>query len=216
MQLLLQKESALTDYYKMLHSQSENQSILIHDIKKHLQSIELLNEEKDHEKIGFYIQQLLLSSELKECSRICDRELLNAILARYQRTCSEQGITFHADIRKGTTDFLSDSDLTPLFCNLLENALEAIGAIENPYIEISTGKREHSPFVLLTVVNSCRINPFSNHNESLKTTKTDKQNHGFGLKSIRKIVEKYGGEMQMYYHEETLTFHTVITLKRMS
>ena len=216
MQLLLQKECALTDYYKMLHSQSENQSILIHDIKKHLQSIEMLNEEKDHEKISLYIQQLLLSSELKERSRICDRELLNAILSRYQRICSERNITFHADIRKGTTDFLSDSDLTPLFCNLLENALEAIRSIENPYIEISTSKREHAPFVLLTVINSCRINPFSNHNESLQTTKPDKRNHGFGLKSIRKIVEKYEGEIQMYYHEETLTFHTVITLKRIS
>ena len=84
----------------MLHSQSENQSILIHDIKKHLQSIEMLNEEKDHEKISLYIQQLLLSSELKERSRICDRELLNAILSRYQRICSERNITFHADIRQ--------------------------------------------------------------------------------------------------------------------
>ena len=38
MQLLLQKETDFTEYYKMLLSQSENQAILIHDIKKHLQS----------------------------------------------------------------------------------------------------------------------------------------------------------------------------------
>lgn len=44
MQLLLQKESDSAQYYEMMLSQNENQSILIHDIKKHLQSIKLLNE----------------------------------------------------------------------------------------------------------------------------------------------------------------------------
>ena len=39
MQLLLQKESDSAQYYKMLNVQNENQRILIHDIKKHLQSI---------------------------------------------------------------------------------------------------------------------------------------------------------------------------------
>ncbi len=39
MQLLLQKEANSAEYYAMLLSQNENQSILIHDIKKHLQSI---------------------------------------------------------------------------------------------------------------------------------------------------------------------------------
>ena len=42
MQLLVQKESDKAEYYKMLQMQYENQRILIHDIKKHLQSIDLL------------------------------------------------------------------------------------------------------------------------------------------------------------------------------
>lgn len=46
MQLLLQKESDSAAYYEMLRSQYENQRILIHDIKKHLQSIDLLNEKR--------------------------------------------------------------------------------------------------------------------------------------------------------------------------
>ena len=101
MQLLLQKESDLTEYYEMLLSQNENQSILIHDIKKHLQSIDMLNDEKDHEKISAYIRQLMHSSDLKEFSRLCDHEMLNAILSRYQRQCSDKQIDFHADIRSG-------------------------------------------------------------------------------------------------------------------
>ena len=59
LQLLLQKESDSVEYYEMMLAQNENQSILIHDIKKHLQSIRLLNEKNDSDKINDYIQQLM-------------------------------------------------------------------------------------------------------------------------------------------------------------
>lgn len=214
MQLLLQKETDFTEYYKMLLSQNENQSILIHDIKKHLQSIELLLTKNECNKAISYIQQLLLSSDLKETARICDQELLNAILSRYKRHCDEKHISFHADIRSGSTEFLSDNDLTSLFCNLLDNSVEAIFNIQDPFIEINTSKREKTPFIVITVINSCLINPFTNSNGTLSTRKSDKHKHGFGIKSIRKIVSKYHGYMQMYYNPETLSFHTVITLKQ--
>lgn len=214
MQLLLQRESNFTEYYKMVLAQHENQSILIHDIKKHLQSIELLNEQNNRQKISAYIQQLLLSSDLKEVSRICDHEMLNAILSRYKRQCDDKHISFIADIRNGTTDFLSDNELTSLYCNLLENAIEAAGNVQNPYIEINTTKRENTSLVVITVINSCLTNPFCATPEGkLITHKQEKQKHGFGIKSIKKIVKKHHGNMQMYYNGDTLTFHTIITLK---
>lgn len=214
MQLLLQKESNSTEYYKMLLLQNENQSILIHDIKKHLQSIDLLNHQGNQDKISAYIQQLMLSSDLKEVSRLCDHEMLNAILSRYQRQCADKNIAFHADIRSGTVNFITDTDLTSLFCNLLDNAMEAASALPNSFIEISISKREKTPFVVITLINSCRKNPFSKHNGTLATTKADKRKHGFGIKSIHKTVKKYHGDMQMYYNDDTLTFHAIITLKQ--
>ena len=125
MQLLLQKESDSVEYYEMMLSQNENQSILIHDIKKHLQSIKLLNEKNNSDKINAYIQQLMESSDLKETSKICDNEMLNAILCRYQRQCNEKHIVFHTDIRSGAIQNIYHHDLTSLFCNLLDNAVES-------------------------------------------------------------------------------------------
>lgn len=213
MQLLLQKESDFTEYYKMLLSQNANQAILIHDIKKHLQSIASLNEQNAPDKVSAYIHQLLLSSDLKETARICDNELLNAIMARYKRQCNNMGIAFTADIRSGVLNYMSDSDLTSLFCNLLDNATEAAGKVPDSYIEVNICKRENTPFVLITVVNSCRVNPFSNSGGKLISTKPDKHAHGFGTKSIKSVCKKYNGDIQMYYNEESLTFHTVITIR---
>lgn len=214
MQLLLQKEANAAEYYEMLLSQSENQSILIHDIKKHLQSIDMLNAKKESDKISAYIKQLMLSSDLKETAHLCDNEMLNAILCRYKRQCDLQKISFHADIRCGTMDFITDTDLTSLFCNLLDNAFESASGIPESFIEISTSQRTKTPFVVITIINSSRKNPFSDSSEMLPTNKADKRRHGFGIKSIRKTVNKYHGDIQMYYNDDTLTFHSIITLKQ--
>lgn len=213
LQISLQKESDSAEYYEMLLSQSENQSILIHDIKKHLQSILTLNDKKENDKVRAYIEQLLSSSDLMEISKLCDHEMLNTILSRYKRQCSNKYITLHTDIRSGSIHFLSDTDLTSLFCNLLDNAYEAACNIPDSFIEIIAGKKEKTPFTIITVVNSCRINPFDHANGRLTTTKSDSAKHGFGVKSIQKIVDKYHGNMEMYFDEETMTFHSVIMLK---
>lgn len=174
-QLQLQKEYDLTEYYKLLIEQHENQSILIHDIKKHLNSISLLNQQKDAQKIDFRI-----------------------------------------DIRKQSMSFLETNDLTSLICNLLDNAFESASLQENSYIELHISRKENTPFTLLTLTNSCRTNPFSEDGKKLITRKQNKLRHGYGIKSITRIVEKYHGDIQMYYDEESNSFHTVLTLKNLS
>ena len=213
MQIQLQKEHDSAEYYKMLIAQNENQRILIHDMKKHLQSIALLNEDNENEKIRAYINQLMQSSDLLEFSKICDHKILNNILCRYKKVCNDLHIAFHADIRSNTTTFLSDSDVTSLFCNMLDNAVEASNHIKDSYIEITAAQRKHTPFVIITIINSCAGNPFSPNGE-LVSSKQNPQAHGFGIKSIEKIIHNYNGNIQMYYDEETSTFHTIIMLKK--
>lgn len=213
MQIQLQKEHDSAEYYKMLIAQNENQRILIHDMKKHLQSIALLNEDNQNEKIRAYINQLMQSSDLLEFSKICDHKILNNILCRYKKVCNDLHIAFHADIRSNTTTFLSVSDVTSLFCNMLDNAVEASNHIKDSYIEITAAQRKHTPFVIITIINSCAGNPFSPNGE-LVSSKQNPQAHGFGIKSMEKIIHNYNGNIQMYYDEETSTFHTIIMLKK--
>lgn len=214
--LLLQKESDTAKYYEMLLSQYDNQSILIHDIKKHLQSIDLLNDQHDYEKISSYIKQLLLSSDLRDAAKLCDHALLNAILGRYKKQCLSLHISFLTDIRSGVLQFMAENDITSLFCNLLDNAVEACESFPDAFIEVTAYKNENTPYVVITVTNSCRSDPFAalpaNRRRHKLTGKPDAVRHGFGLKSIRKTISKYDGDMEMYYEQETLTFHSVILL----
>ena len=213
MQILLQKEYDTALYFEALQQHDEKQKILIHDIRKHLLSIAKLNENGDTEKIAAYIDQIIQSSDLQDSVQICDNNLLNAIIFRAKQQCKETDTSFIIDIRSGCTDFLSEYDLTVLFSNLLDNAIDAAKDIPDSYIELSV--TPHSDQVIITVINSCRKNPFSDKSRQLITTKKNKERHGYGLKSIQRVVDKYEGDSRFYFNEENYTFHTVLILRQM-
>lgn len=213
LQLQLQKENDDANYYRLLFEQDENQKILIHDIKNHFNSILTLLEKEKYDEIRNYITHVSQSTSLKETYHICDNEFLNTILCRYSQLAAEQHTTFKVDIRKNSTLFLTPNDLTSLFCNLLDNALEATVNIPNSFIELSVTEKPDISLSVLTLVNSCLENPFSDSKHILVTTKADKQIHGFGTKSISRVTKKYKGHLQNYYDEGTKTFHTVIAFK---
>ena len=213
MQLLLQKEYDTALYFDALHQQDEKQKILIHDIRKHLLSIADLNEKGNPEKIAAYINQIIQSSDLQNSVRICDNDMLNTILYRIQQQCKASGTSFLTDIRSGCVDFLSEYDMTALFNNLLDNALDAAKSIPDSYIELSVTPHSNNK-IIITMINSCRKNPFSKNSRRLTTTKKNKLRHGYGIKSIQRVVDKYNGDSKFYFNEENYTFHTVLILKR--
>lgn len=215
MQILLQKEYDTALYFDALHQQDEKQKILIHDIRKHLLSIADLNEKGDTKKIAAYINQIIQSSDLQDSVRICDNNLLNTILFRTKQQCKASGTSFLTDIRSGCTDFLSEYDMTALFSNLLDNAIDATKNIPDSFIELSVTPHSDKK-IIITMINSCRKNPFSNNNRQLITTKHNKQRHGYGIKSIQRVVKKYEGDSRFYFDVENYTFHTILILKRIS
>ena len=154
------------------------------------------------------------SSDLKETTKLCDHEMLNSILCRYQRHCNDKHIIFHTDIRSGTVQHIYPRDLTSLFCNLLENAVESAENIPDSFIELTVQKKENSPFLIIILINSCQNTPVYNPEGLPISHKSDNGRHGFGIKSIKKVVKQYHGNLQMYYDNDSGTFHTILTLKQ--
>ena len=205
LQLQLQKERDSMEYYRMLLSRNESQSILIHDIKKHLQSIALLNDQNEHEKIASYIDSIINSSDLQQSVQICDNKLLNAIINRYLEECRNKNIRFHADIRKDTVNFMKEDNLTALFCNILDNAYTAASKAEDSFIELNVRKGENTDYTVITMKNSCGENPFLPRRKN--------KGHGYGLKSVERIAALYDGHMETYFEDDENVYHTIVVLK---
>ena len=79
---------------------------------------------------------------------------------------------------------------------------------------VTVEKKENSPFIIIILINSCRSTPVYDQDGLPVSHKANKGRHGFGIKSIKKVVKQYHGNLQMYYDNDSGTFHTIITLKQ--
>lgn len=214
LQIVLKEKRNEASYFNARHQQDEKQKIIIHDIRNHLQSIAVLNEKGERDKIASYINHITQSSELSKAIHICDNDFLNAIIFSCGQKCKEYGIALEVEIRD-IADFLSEYDMTALFGNLLNNAVEAACKIQDSFIELHIIPHSNGGSIIVTMVNSCTNDPFSSMHK-LSTTKNNKWRHGYGMKSIQCVIKKYHGDLQLYFDNNTHTFHTIVLLSKPS
>lgn len=213
MQLQLQNEKNQLEYYKLLLKQDEEQKIVIHDIKNHLNHVGLLNEEGDSERTREYIAGLLNMYNMNTKIKFSDNDMLNIVLNRYQRICSENNIRFEIDVRNENLDYMSDVDVTALLGNILDNAIEAANKVRDGFMELSITRSSKNQ-TLITLQNSSETAPKIKGDKIFVTTKEDKEKHGIGMKSVSRVIEKYSGTFKAYYDEAEKVFHLVILLIR--
>ena len=108
----------------------------------------------------------------------------------------------------GKIDGINEYDLCNLIGNMLDNAVEAAeNAGDNAVIEVSLFSDKHK--MIFTVSNSISKSVL-NSNPELKTVKDEPDLHGFGVKTIKAIAEKYDGNVDFY--EENLVFFCRVLL----
>ena len=97
-------------------------------------------------------------------------------------------------------------DLCIILSNALDNAIEANIGIENPenrYIKLKMHGDE--TYTVISVINPTPAVPVRLSGNRYLTSKKDKGNHGFGLKSIESTAKKYDGEMLTKCEDGTFT-----------
>ena len=128
------------------------------------------------------------------------------ILRYYQTECNKTGIDFSVGVRSNAIDFMEPADITALFGNALQNALEASVLSEDKVIELSINRLEPSENIVVVINNSCQKSPTMDADGNWLTTKADHGTHGIGMRSIRSVAAKYQGDFYSQYNEEKRRF----------
>lgn len=211
--LQLQSEIEKNDFYQALESNYDNQQILIHDINNHLHYIAEHLSDNTSDEVFRYVNKLINSDTLNTTMIYCSDNRLNAILNRYANTCTANNIEYTVDAYNSDTSFISSECLTALFCNLLDNAVEACAGVSDAFINIKITPVSDYRRTFISISNSYAIAPITNTSGEFISTKPDSLHHGYGLKSVRKVVAKYYGNIESFADEDQLTFYNLITLE---
>lgn len=208
-QILLdyQQEKNTIDYYDLLREQNENSKILIHDITKHLKIIQQLSENKDS-NIAQYISEIVNDFSIMNPIDYCNNPTVNLITHRYYEICKKNNINFTISIKNANIDFIKEHDITALLDNLLENAVESALMTNEKFIDFSISTR-NSNFVIIKISNSCYRKP-KYINNILVSSKSTPGMHGIGTRSIKRVVAKYNGNLEMKFDSNTNTFTSTI------
>jgi sensor histidine kinase regulating citrate/malate metabolism len=117
--------------------------------------------------------------------------VLNYLINRKIRQCKDENIDFNCFI-SGDIQGIEDVDMYILLENLIDNAIEACVQTDNPRIHLSIFFDAGS--MLIEVGNSIKEDILK-LNVDMNSTKSDKLNHGFGLKNVKDVVSKYHGSI---------------------
>lgn len=187
-------------YYRLLKRQNEEMQAFAHDTKHHFSAILHLS---SNEKVQQYIQSVY--PDLDACNIVgkTQNNALDIILSEYRTVCAQAGIAFECEFYTANLQYIAPARLISLFTNLLDNAVEAAGACDDGKIELCI--RHVGNFDMLMCKNSC-LTPPAHDATGLKTSKKNREQHGFGTKNIEKIVKLYHGILRYRYDAKTRMF----------
>lgn len=137
---------------------------------------------------------------------------LDLILSDRRLRCQAKKIDFTCMADAAKLDFMTPGDVYSLFCNALDNAIEyeeTVADAEERFIHLSVRPEGRLLFIH---VENYYDGPDLNGAEP-GTHKPDKDSHGYGLKSIRKTVDRYGGQMEVQTSDGLFELNIVFPLE---
>ena len=192
-ELLIMRDTMVTQKYTELEKAMEKNRQLSHDLKNHILVLKHFKMEEDYEGIDKYIEEIEQSFfDIKR--RVWTGNQVADMILEQKRTLAEQeGITFTIQAVPIAKWMFDDSETCSLLGNLLDNAIEASRRIDDNVEKWVSVKIENQKQLLfIKIENSVSEIPVMKDKRPI-SVKQDKIRHGYGLKSVERIVNKYEG-----------------------
>ena len=176
-----------TQQYEQWKSSVEAISIQYHDLR--------------HEVA--FLRKMGQGERLKEIEKILGEydtvvrtgnESLDVLISGKKLVCNRHGIKLIYAAEPGVLNAFEDADIYTLFTNAIDNAIESAKTVEDPTLRLVTvAIRKKGAAALIEVENY--FTGTVTLKQGLPVSSKREAWHGYGLKSIKRIAEKYHGTM---------------------
>lgn len=164
-----------------------------HDLKHQIRALR----KGDKEELDKYLKEIENSVEIYEAIVKTGNEVFDTILTEKSLYCRAREIQVSCVADGSQMDFIDTIDLYTLLGNAMDNAIEAVEQFKEPQkrqIDVQIYRQQH--FLVIHVMNPMPGELI--YEDGLPvTTKKDKDYHGFGMRSMDRIIKKYEGFLRV-------------------
>ena len=179
-------------------------------MRNHMAAIQALLQEGSRQEVIDYIQEcykmLGAGSRLINSGNVA----IDSVINSKAQEAEALGIAFDCRVKAPPELNIAPFDLSAILFNLLDNAIDAVGQLpENTPRTIAVSLEFDREALYINVKN-----PFGGEilfeSGRIKTRHHDAANHGYGLESVRKTVEKYNGAMEIDYQQHLFAVNVLM------
>lgn len=199
-------------HLEILEEKNREIRVFRHDMPKKLRPLAMYIEEGNYDEAKSILDGFDVSIENSRSGFDTGNFMLDTVLESEQQLAGKKGINII--LVHGSTfpkDGIASQDIYTIFPNAIDNAIEATEKVHGESKEIKFESHVNQGKVYIKISNPC-AGEVRSRNNTIMTTKKDKDNHGYGLLSIKKAAAKYGSN-NVKFSSENNVFTLSIALK---
>ena len=214
MELLYQKSRAENINLQYINKVDKDNKAFLHDVNKFIHTVISLTDRGDNRELEEIAEHLGIRIEQLSNYNYCTEPILNSILCERKFVAESKSISYSVKLGNNLRiSFIEDLDLISIVGNLLDNAIEAAEKVEkNKYVICKMYMGNEGHLLVMEFYNSYVL-PLIKERKRYISTKRNLKNHGIGLHTVEKLVEKYGGVMRIDVGGEEFSVKIVFTVK---
>lgn len=207
--LVIEQSRFYEHQVQMMESYLENIRILRHDLKNKLSPLYSLAQAGQSAELLKQLSELTSFYGVNEVYINSGNNTIDSIVNFKLSSAKKLNISISTDILIPEKLPLPTFDIAVVLGNLLDNAIDAVSNVNERWINI---KMSYSKGRLLIEISNSHDGKLKKVGEKFITSKADKENHGYGLKSVQAVLKKYDGAIQFSHNSERFTVRVLLYL----
>lgn len=178
-----------------------------HDLKHQIRALRQMTDEQEKEEFFNEIENAIM---IYDTALKTGNKALDTVLMEKGLFCKNHNIAWSCMADGSKLDFMRLEDIYAIFGNALDNAIAAVLALKDPKKRVISVKIITQQSLLVIQIQNYYDNKLHFEDGLPITTKKNKRDHGYGMKSIRYTAEKYNGTITVKTEENIFMLQVLI------
>lgn len=209
-QILRQQSIGQVELYNSMRENYNIQRQRTHEYKNQIVCMDMLMKKKDYSKLEDYIGNISDKLDAQLDMVDTNNDVVNAILNAKYYEAIKNDVLFVLKINDLSDIKVSDEDIVTILSNLLDNAIEAAKQCNVGKRTVKIKLLSEDDVLSIAVTNAYKTEPMLTEDGYIRTTKNNKEEHGWGIRNIVATLEKYNAEYIIDYKNGEFIFSIIM------